>query len=483
MSYNPYGGKYTYGGNLKHSRPFGSKNGYSTVPGYIPVGKKAAGVIVGKRPDGTPIYMYKEGSGNRQKTRTIDTKTAMQLTRNNGYKGKNVSSNTLRTGRDQRNMMRNARNNNQNAPSNTTRAASQERIDKQRKYDKSLIGRLDNATKGVRSAVGDWFNERRAELKTTGKNVGNWLSKRGEELGRFGKSAYEAISNSDERRAYEEAAANYKKDPNAANRYRMNNAKKAYDSHLLTRLGRGSKDIADTVGRTVSNAARGARDAISNQDERKAYEEAEARFRKNPTKENRKARNDAKKAYDSHLLTRLDRGAKQGARNVAKGAKDFWDYTKPFGTLDRKVIGAVKSGAEAAGKAISNQDERRAYEEAAANYKKDPNAANRYKMNNAKKAYDSHLLTRAERGVNSVADTVGNTVKNIGEYASQKSSQAAKLLSSLPSSMKSTARDMLDNIKSGKTKEDIDAALSDFMSFVSASNNTAPTSKGRKGNR
>lgn len=46
MSYNPYGGRYTYGGSLKHYRTKGSRNGYSNDPNYKPVGQKAVGKII-----------------------------------------------------------------------------------------------------------------------------------------------------------------------------------------------------------------------------------------------------------------------------------------------------------------------------------------------------------------------------------------------------------------------------------------------------
>lgn len=423
MSYNPYGGRYTYGGSLKHYRTSlangGSPNGVRK-DGSKPIGKKAVGVIVGRRPDGTPIYSYgpqsagqkarntqalqnavsgqqqnrsRNTEGLRQRvgikaaldSRAINNNAGVVARReqrnrinaatatNAGSRGVTSREEAQRKGsRINANQYGNTFGNNVGRTADSLRAKGNRAVTETKKAIKNAPETIGNAAKDTRSifrrgasAIGNWFNDRRKDLRTAGRSVGNWLGDRGRDIGRAAKSAYEAVSNSDERKAYEKAQAN---------------------------------------------------------------------FRKNPTAENRKARDAAKKAYDSHLLTRLDRGAKQGARNVAKGAKAFFDYTKPGGTLDRKAIGAVKSGVEAAGRAISNQDEREAYERAEANFRKNPTAENRRARNEAKKAYDSHLVTQASRTATKAGQTVSRAASAVGSAAAEGASKAASTATQLASS-------------------------------------------------
>lgn len=367
MSYNPYGGKYTYGGSLKHYRTKGSKNGISNNPSYKPIGQKAVGRIVGTRPDGTPIYDYGRRSGEstqiRDERRQNNVKSALnsynnsrsQSTRDRANQQRRINAATVTNAGSRGISSREAaqrqgsRINANNYGNDTTGkrfnrtndyigANARKTVNDTKKFVQNTVKNApETAAKAAKdtrnifqrgaSAVGNWFNKRRAELKTTGKNVGNWLSDRGRDIGKAARTAYEAISNSDERKAYEKAQANFRKNPTAENKKARDAAKKAYDSHLLTRLDRGVKGAPGNISRAARNAAGTAKRgveaagrAISNQDEREAYERAEANFRKNPTAENRKARNEAKKAYDSHLVTQASRTATKAGQTVSRAA-------------------------------------------------------------------------------------------------------------------------------------------------------------------
>lgn len=435
MSYNPYGGKYTYGGSLKHYRTVGSKNGVSTDPNYKPIGKKAVGRIIGKRPDGTPIYSYGPQSAEQKARNTeafrqrVGTKAALDSRAINNNAG-------VVARREQRNRINAATATNAGSRGISSREAAQRKGSRSNanQYGNTIGNRLGRTGEAVRakgnkavrdansfiqntvknapetitkaakdtrnifqrgaSAIGDWFNQRRAELKTTGKNIGNWLGDRGRDIGRAAKSAFEAISNSDERRAYEKAQANFRKNPNAENRKARDAAKKAYDSHLLTRLYRG---VRGAPGK-ISKAARSARDAVSNQDERRAYEQAREAYRTNRTAENRKAYDNAKKAYQDHALTKAERTAKNVASDVGRAARNV--------------------------------------------------------------SRDARNTTRR------VSKDAANMAKNIGAYASTKADQARELISSLPASVRINFKDIIGNIKSGKTKAEIDAAMIELQNNV-----------------
>ena len=452
MSYNPYGGKYTYGGSLKHYRTAGSKNGVSTDPNYKPIGKKAVGRIIGKRPDGTPIYSYgpqsagqkdrntqalqRAVSGQQNRSRNsealrqrVGTKTALDSRAINNNAG-------VVARREQRNRINAATATNAGSRGISSREEAQRKGSRSNanQYGNTFGNRLGRTGEAVRakgnkavrdansfiqntvknapetitkaakdtrnifqrgaSAIGDWFNERRKDLGNAGRSVGNWLSDRGRDIGRAAKSAYEAISNSDERRAYEKAQANFRKNPNAENRKARDTAKKAYDSHLLTRLERGVRGAPGNISR----AARSARDAISNQDERRAYEQAREAYRTNRTAENRKEYDNAKKAYQDHALTKAERTAKNVASDVGRAARNV--------------------------------------------------------------SRDARNTTRR------VSKDAANITKNIGAYASTKAKQASDIISSLPASARTSFDDLISNIKSGKTKAEVDAAMIELQNNV-----------------
>ena len=434
MSYNPYGGKYSKGNSLKHSRPFGSRNGYSTNPNYRPVGKKA----VGQRrvlPNGQVIYTY----------------AGQNDTGSNRYGAQQRS---LRTQYSQKAVSK---------PS--------QQISKKPTNAYTDTGTKNAAGGNQRRTLGSYLESARRGAERAGSAVGDWLRDRGRDISKFGRTAYEAISNSDERRAYEQAEANLRKNPNDRNALKARNAaKKAYDSHLLTQLGRAPGTIAsrgrnavnqagEFISTTASNAASTAKrgieaagKAISNQDEREAYEQAEANFRKNPTSENRRARNAAKKAYDSHLLTQVGRApgtiASRG-RNVAKRAGEL-----------------ATTAARNARDAISNQDELNTYKDALAREKANPTAENRRATRDARDAYNNHILTRASGTARQVTRNVKGTTKNISQYASQRANEATQMISGLPTNIRNRFDGLIKDIKSGKTKSEIDAALIELQNNI-----------------
>lgn len=373
MSYNPYNGRYTYGGSLKHYRDKGSRNGYSKNPNYKPIGKKA----VGRRlPDGTYVYDYRMPMSQKER----NTERLRTLVTGEDRRGRGGDPIAIAK---QRNRIASAIATNANLHGNTLGNKIGRTDFTERVKGKKAVTDARNIFQRGASAVGDWFSKRRAELKTTGKNIGSWLSDRGKDISRAAKSAYEAISNSDERRALEEAEARYKTDKSAASKFRLNQARKAYDSHLLTRLGRGSKSALDS-----------ARDFVSNQDEREAYVQAQINFKKNPTAENRKARDDAKRAYESHLLTRLDRGVKSAPGRLSKAVSQVGDFAS------------------------------------------------------------------------NTASNAKGTATKIATYATEKAREASELISKLPSSAKSYYEGLVDNIKTGKTKSEIDAALIELQNNI-----------------
>ena len=482
MSYNPYGGKYTYGGSLKHYRTKGSKNGVSTDPNYKPIGQKAVGRIIGTRPDGTPIYSYGPQSAGQKDRNTealrqrVGTKAALDsrainnnagvvarreqrnrinaaTATNAGSRGISSREEAQRKGsRSNANQYGNTIGNRLGRTGEAVRAKGNKAVRDANSFiqntAKNAPGAITKAAKDTRnifqrgaSAIGDWFNQRRAELKTTGKNIGNWLGDRGRDIGRAAKSAFEAISNSDERRAYEKAQANFRKNPNAENRKARDAAKKAYDSHLLTRLDRGVRGAPSNISRAASTAAgtvrRGAEAAgraISNQDERKAYEQAEANFRKNPTADNRRARNEAKKAYDSHLVTQASRTATKAGRTVsravsaaAEGASKAASTTTQLASSASSAVNKVITDARRmAGNAVPGaSDINKLYD----NYKQanqlyndllrtDPKAAHKIesKVEDMRKAY-----VKAESQFNnSTEGKVSNTISGKSKYTNRR---------------------------------------------------------------
>lgn len=414
MSYNPYGGKYTYGGSLKHYRTKGSKNGVSNNPSYKPIGQKAVGRIVGTRPDGTPIYDYGRRSGEstqiRNERRQNNVQSALnsysnsrsQSTRDRANQQRRINAATAtnagsrgissreaaqRQGsRINANQYGNTIGNRVGRTADAIGANARKTANDTKKFVQNTVKNApETAAKAAKdtrnifqrgaSAVGNWFNKRRAELKTTGKNVGNWLSDRGRDIGKAARTAYEAVSNSDERRAYEKAQAN---------------------------------------------------------------------FRKNPTAENKKARDAAKKAYDSHLLTRLDRGVKGAPGNISRTARNAGEF---ISTTARNAAGTAKRGVEAAGRAISNQDEREAYERAEANFRKNPTAENRRARNEAKKAYDSHLVTQASRTATKAGQTVGRAASAVGSAAAEGATKAANSATKLASSASSAVNKVITDAR------------------------------------
>lgn len=448
MSYNPYGGRYTYGGSLKHYRPKGSRNGYSTVPGYNPVGKKAVGI---RQPDGSYRYYdpnekvftkypnssvssraaQEAGARNYTAQRRKDARikrlrdTEDKIARNKVTMQQRESGQRMISSREE--QQRKGNRINANAYGNTFGNAVGREITRVGAKGRKVVTDVKKGAKKTGSNIGNWLNERRRDVTnwfnqagdnlrngTVKRSVTNWFDRAGDNVRKAGKTAYEAISNSDERKAYEQAQANFRKNPSAENKRARDAAKKAYDSHLLTKLGRG-----------VNKAARDTRDWVN-------------------------------QAGDN---------IRNG--NVKKAVTNFGD----------RVGDRVREGAKSVGKAISNQDERKAYEQAQAAYRKDPTPENRKRRNEAKKALDTHLLTRAERGVKgaaisakktarNVADTVSGSAKNVREFASARAGEFTSTVNKLSGEAKTTAKRMIDDIKSGKTQAEIQAASIELENFL-----------------
>lgn len=459
MSYNPYGGKYTYGGSLKHYRTKGSKNGISNNPSYKPIGQKAVGRIVGTRPDGTPIYDYGRRSGEstqiRNERRQNNVQSALnsynnsrsQSTRdranqqrrinaasatNAGSRGISSREAAQRQGsRINANQYGNTIGNRVGRTADAIGANARKTANDTKKFVQNTVKNapetVAKAAKDTRnifqrgaSAVGNWFNKRRAELKTTGKNVGNWLSDRGRDIGKAARTAYEAISNSDERKAYEKAQANFRKNPTAENKKARDAAKKAYDSHLLTRLDRGAKGAASKATATVKRGAEAVSKAVSNKDELNTYKEALKREKADPSAENKRATREARDAYNNHALTKASGAARQASRavssTVSKGAEQLAKSVDKAITDSRNFSDKTVNGASDVNKLYNK------YKKANQLYnellKKDPKAAHdlEERVEEMRKAY-----VKAESQFNnSTEGKISNAISGKSKYMNRR---------------------------------------------------------------
>ena len=248
MSYNPYA-RYRYGGELYHGRTKGSKNGVSNTPGYRAVGKKATGRIVGYR-NGTPIYEYTDIAAIREE-RNKAINDAKRRGRLNVAKAKVAF--------DKKKFQEQ----NASRPKTDVREIQRQALINKRNYDRSLIGRIDNATKGTRKAVS-------GIVGGAARSAGNWLRGRANDVGKAArgaaKNAYNAIGNAWDGKAGKGSA---KDDAAAYNRYAndlralqsgsrslktrqayvraANRASSAYDNSIKGRL--------ESAGRSISKAA------------------------------------------------------------------------------------------------------------------------------------------------------------------------------------------------------------------------------------
>lgn len=274
MHYNPRI-HYTYGGELYHYRTVGSRNGYSKYSWYHPMGRKA----IGRRlPNGTYEYtdtdtgtsqknlefrkMMRTSDENRLRKgnlqREADIRNAAQTReqkRLNQDKVNRQSKNlqnklvsTTKANRDARlssgaaKREADMRNANQN---NSLRIASDRQAQKNNRFNNSFIGKA--LSKAQRA--GNWLTERFGSAKTA--------------VGNAARNAYNAISNQDEREAYERARDNLKKNNSAENRKAYDEAKSAYQNHALTKAGRAINDARNSVGLAARNTVTNARNTAT----------------------------------------------------------------------------------------------------------------------------------------------------------------------------------------------------------------------------
>lgn len=320
MSYNPYA-RYRYGGELYHGRTKGSKNGVSNTPGYRAVGKKATGRIVGYR-NGTPIYEYTNIAAIREeRNKTInDTKRRGRL---------NVAK--AKVAFDKKKFQEQ----NASRPKTDVREIQRQALINKRNYDRSLIGRIDNATKGARKAVG-------GTVSRAAGNVGNWLRGRANDVGKAARSAGNAIYNragrlwdgaagkgtgADRAKGFKGAAASqYQRD---------------YDRSIVGTANRVGNWLNDRR-RDVGNAARNAGRAID-----RAWD-------------GREGRGDARDTAYEYDLQGRETDAARSREAYNRSIKGRLENLP--GNIGRAVSGAARNAAGAVGGAANRA--RRAVEEA-----------------------------------------------------------------------------------------------------------------------
>lgn len=382
MHYNPRI-HYTYGGNLYHSRPFGSRNGYSTVKGYRPVGKPAAGRIIGKDKFGHPIYEYTDTGSNRLST---DTK-ARQTTTNN----------RLSRGSAQREAdMRNA---NQN---NSLRIASDQQAQKNNRFNNSFIGKA--LSKAQRA--GNWLTERFGSAKTA--------------VGNAARNAYNAISNQDEREAYERARENLKKNNSAENRKAYDEAKSAYQNHALTKAGRAINDAKNSVGLAARNTVTNARNTAT-----RIAKEAPG----NIERALKDARTSVKNAGEA--VSGAARRVGETASNLHNRVGEAWDGKAGKGSAKDE---AAKMR-NISGKNLTNEQ--------------------RKMRNDLGDTYAKKYSKSIKGQIENAPKNIGKAVKDIGEKISETASKAAKNLNTQVGKVTSEINRVKDSVSAGANYDKI----------------------------